>query len=397
MPRIDERLVPGTVVHCKATAVLCKAECKRLFGALHDSHFLEGIVLAAKKVASDTASGRKFTKNVVDLKLNVLKDRTKLASLGLAQVKVGPPPRDDMVTNHPVIDPGDRPVSPLPDTDVPPVHQESPETPTQRASAEFSFSDDSQGSPSSSQSNSPNSPNLLEPDPTVECHGVPWFTDNDRAEKVQNGELNYRKWFVRDRFFKQYHEGSDVSNQTDIFGYFELMFPPEALDTILAETNIQLQQIGHVAMTRGELLRFFGVMITMTRIKFDNRRDLWSLGSAGKYLPVVGLGQTGMSKNRFDAIFSSLRWSHQPPTPAEGQNSEEYRWMLVDDFVEHINAYRLKTFFRVTGSAWMSRSVGGMVWGVTGLMKVYLTMLLLTESQRTVVRSRMRPAVNRVS
>ena len=345
MPKLDPRLIPGSKVHCKASAVFCKAECKRLYGGLHDSHFMEGTVLSAKKVSTHSSSGKIFAKNVVEVEVNLLGNRTKIVTLGLAQLKAGPALDGNLLTNHPVINPSD-PVSPLAVAELPPPppHQQTPETPTQRASASFCGNSVSSGNSILSE-NLPSSPNLLAPDPTVTCHGVDWFTDNEKAKDPANGKVYARKWFVRDRFGNQYYEDSDLSNSLDIFGYFEMMFPPDALDTILCETNNQLRNAGYVTTYKGELLRFFGVMITITRLTFDSRRDLWSTIPAGKFVPRAVLGRTGISKNRFDALFSCLRWSHQPSERPPDMSAEEYRWLLVDDLVAHINRYRQRTFF----------------------------------------------------
>jgi hypothetical protein len=43
-----------------------------------------------------------------------------------------------------------------------------------------------------------------------------------------------------------------------------------------------------------------------------------------------------MSKNRFEDLFSCMRWSFQPAVPTlEGElaSPEVFRWKLVDDFV----------------------------------------------------------------
>ena len=51
-----------------------------------------------------------------------------------------------------------------------------------------------------------------------------------------------------------------------------------------------------------------------------------------------------MSRNRFDDIWYAVKWSCQPPEQPHGMLSEQYRWMLVDDFVDNINEYRARTF-----------------------------------------------------
>ncbi|KAL3808144.1 hypothetical protein ACHAXA_000428, partial [Cyclostephanos tholiformis] len=81
-------------------------------------------------------------------------------------------------------------------------------------------------------------------------------------------------------------------------------------------------------------------------INFHGRRhNLWeSSGTALKYLPSYNLCATGMSRNRFDDIWYAVRWSCQPPEQPLGMSSEQYRWMLVDDFVANINEYCARTF-----------------------------------------------------
>jgi hypothetical protein len=99
-------------------------------------------------------------------------------------------------------------------------------------------------------------------------------------------------------------------------------------------------------MTRQELLRWIGVCVLIAGINFCGRRQyLWeSGGTASKYLPSYDLRATGMSRNRFDDIWYAIRWSRQPPEQPHGMSSEQYRWMLVNDFVANINEYRVRTF-----------------------------------------------------
>jgi Transposase IS4 len=63
-----------------------------------------------------------------------------------------------------------------------------------------------------------------------------------------------------------------------------------------------------------------------------------------EYAPAVQLGQTGMSRERFDVLLSSLPFTHQPDTRPSSCSSEDYRWMLVNDFVQNFNAHRAQRF-----------------------------------------------------
>jgi hypothetical protein len=51
-----------------------------------------------------------------------------------------------------------------------------------------------------------------------------------------------------------------------------------------------------------------------------------------------------MSRNRFDSIWSSLRFGRQPAERPAHMTSEAYRWMLVDGFVDLFNRYRETNF-----------------------------------------------------
>jgi hypothetical protein len=117
------------------------------------------------------------------------------------------------------------------------------------------------------------------------------------------------------------------------------MFPPTQLQQMLALTNYQLRRAGKPMLSKGELLKFFGILILMTKFEFMSRRHLWSTTATSKYLPPPSLGKTGMSKNRFENIFRYIRWSDQPSVRQQSLSSEQYRWSLMDDFMENFNAH----------------------------------------------------------
>ncbi len=66
--------------------------------------------------------------------------------------------------------------------------------------------------------------------------------------------------------------------------------------------------------------------------------------SVVKVLTNTAVGFTGMSKQRFKDLFSSMRWSYQPEAPSEDKWSEDYRWKLVDDFVKNVNEHWANNF-----------------------------------------------------
>jgi hypothetical protein len=103
--------------------------------------------------------------------------------------------------------------------------------------------------------------------------------------------------------------------------------------------------MGESDMDFGELIRFLGIILLITRVDFPSRRYLWSTEAFSKYLPAFAFGRLGMTRNRFEAIWSCLRFSYQPEQRPEEMPTEEWRWMLVDDFVAMFNSFREKKFF----------------------------------------------------
>ena len=102
-----------------------------------------------------------------------------------------------------------------------------------------------------------------------------------------------------------------------------------------------MQKIGKVSITKGELIKFYGIIVLRTRYKFRRRRELWSTKLMSKFTEAPKFGEkTGMSRNRFDNIWSCIWFSDQPEQRPEGMGSMEYRWRLVDDFIDDLNDYR---------------------------------------------------------
>jgi len=95
----------------------------------------------------------------------------------------------------------------------------------------------------------------------------------------------------------------------------------------------------------GEVLKFLCVCVLATRYEFGSRADLWATTARRKYMLAPAFGErTGMSRRRFDALWSCLTFSLQVD---DANDSEASRWQLVTDCVTSINAHRAS---RVTPS-----------------------------------------------
>jgi len=91
--------------------------------------------------------------------------------------------------------------------------------------------------------------------------------------------------------------------------------------------------------TRGELLEFIGVTILPTLYESGSRAELRSTKPRNPYLIAPAFGErTGLSRCRFDALWSSMAFSVQHSSGRD--DSEQSRWELFTDFVNSINAHR---------------------------------------------------------
>jgi hypothetical protein len=118
------------------------------------------------------------------------------------------------------------------------------------------------------------------------------------------------------------------------------MFPPDQLRETLILLNVNLLKAREIQATTGELLKWMGVLILITRFEFGSRRDLWSDCAPSKYIPAPNFGATGMKRHRFEDIMRDVRWSDQPEVRAEGGGFKQHQWLLVDDFVKRFNVHR---------------------------------------------------------
>jgi Transposase IS4 len=137
------------------------------------------------------------------------------------------------------------------------------------------------------------------------------------------------KWMSKDDGVELKHTPLD---------YFMAAFPPNALKQILILTNKSLRKNEGKEIELGELLRFFGVILLITKFDFGRRRELWNTVLSFKYIPSPQFGiHTGMCRNRFEEIWMNLVFSAQLDERPPDMSMVTYQWMMVDDFVDDFN------------------------------------------------------------
>ena len=176
-----------------------------------------------------------------------------------------------------------------------------------------------------------------------------WVENNIRSYTNANGDVNERNFILRGNDGIEITPNSQRSRGMSRLDWFLLSFPPAELAEIIRLTNLELSKQNVRDYTtdycsRGEMVKFLGVLILMTRFEFNDRASLWKTTSISKYIPAPAFGRTGISRNRFDMLWRCIRFSEQAPVRPEGMSHAEHRWQLVDGFVERFNAHRERIY-----------------------------------------------------
>ena len=108
------------------------------------------------------------------------------------------------------------------------------------------------------------------------------------------------------------------------------------LESIVTLTNSQLAMSTKQQTNESEILKFFGILVLMSRHQFGPRRDLWLSVSKFKYISAPNFGVI-MPRHRFETLRSCIRFSDNGNMDDDGSPN---RWSLVDDFVTAINRHR---------------------------------------------------------
>lgn len=336
----DQRLVVGNRVHTRARLLTSDVKCRRMYGANWKVKKISGTVLRVIKL---TVNGRKATD--VEVKWNLV-DNAKIVTLRLTNIKSGEAPLDNIEDS---------------------------------AEIEGQMAEISEQIPAVTSSDTPNdtvTPNNEEhildvtmstssrdSGPVIEINGREWV----RKEVTMqiNGYICRRPWKVIGPVDEIASEGHHPSHMTP-FDCFMWMFPQGHLSEMVYSTNHRLEQRDLPITTKGELLRFFGVLVLLTRCQFGNRRSLWSNRSVSKYLSPPSFGNA-MSRQRFEVIRQNIAFTGY----ATDVSNMDDRWGLVKGFVDAINDHRatfVKPSERICVEESISRWYGlGGSWIVVGI------------------------------
>jgi hypothetical protein len=179
-----------------------------------------------------------------------------------------------------------------------------------------------------------------QPGSVTHVHGYEWHREDVLAPI--GGVIRKRSWVLTVPGGRHISAGSDYSIPRSLLEYFLAVLPVKHMAKIVELTSENLRKKSQRPTRCSEVLKFFGVMILMTRFEFSKRDSLWSSRRPSKFIPAADLGITGMSRTRFRELRSAIRFSEQGDETE--MTSSQHRWSLVTGFVEAINSHR-KEFF----------------------------------------------------
>ena len=173
------------------------------------------------------------------------------------------------------------------------------------------------------------------------AHGTEWH--KEEVTVPIGGWVARQAWSVKTSTGANITENGFVTDRI-IIDYFMIMFPLDRLGLIVRLTNATLCQTKKARTTEGEILKFLGILILVTRFESGKKRDLWNKRSRNPYIPAPNFGdKTGMSRDRIFALLSNIKFRKQPQERGD-MRSTHFRWALVQDFVDAFNNTSCKPF-----------------------------------------------------
>ena len=135
-----------------------------------------------------------------------------------------------------------------------------------------------------------------------------------------NGPTSCCMWKMTCQFTsKEFTAGCDNSgyygkdNKYTPYDFFLSCFPKDQLRAMVEQTSANLTMASKPMTSIGEILKWIGINILITRYEFGERSSLWSSKSGSKYIPAPNIGyRTGMSRERYDTLLQHMSWSFQP-------------------------------------------------------------------------------------
>ena len=312
----DPRRIVGSMVEAKACHVTNLAECVRRYGSNSKTKRVQGIITHMEVIKNSTTNRTMtFVTTAYDLGGTTICP----CRLNIQLVKAGPTPTAATVPtgggallgstdrDYTTTEVSTQPTATLPMLEAPSNTNTSLEQPTVAVARETP--------PLTTENNDTVIANNDTPLPEAAAtdHKQEWFVDDPAMKLPVNGNYHSRNWAVKTRMGYMLGRGGDHQNSYSHLEYFLMLFPPEQLQLIQQLTNNELAMGRKNYTMAGEIVKFFGVMLLVTRFEFGSRASLWSNMTTNKYIPAPSFGLIGMPRKWFDDLWMCIRFSEQPP------------------------------------------------------------------------------------
>ncbi len=325
----------GAQVHAKAIHVTSEAECARRYGSRKKTKLVSGVVEKAE-ARSNNPDGSGRRQWWITARFDLGGGTLKTVELNSRSVHAGcaPLPPDELLAQHQ-------------------QHQQQQQQQQQQEQQQQQQQQEEEANQEEAEAQQQDEavtatvgePPPVQEEPAQVAHGTPWFEEKGRARHCINGIKPYKEWSITTAVGETI-SASDVerASRYSRLDYFLMLFPGDQLLHTVRLTNEKLAKKNAEPTTRQEILKFFGLSILVARFEFCNRRDLWRTVAPSKYEPAMNFGLSGMSRNRYDILYTTISFSQQPEVRPENMRHEQWRWMLVDDFVDAFNRHREEFF-----------------------------------------------------
>ena len=269
----DSRRVVGGFVWAKSTTV--SNDSRRIYGVEADKQYLRGTVL---EVLTHRPEGARRATTLIKAKFIIGNDIEKVKVINLAQLKKENPSASvppAVATTAPAVattaaataatSTGGSPQNLEQSSTTTSVSTPTTDTTTTAGTAVAPGTSQTAGSGDASTAvNSTASSVRL---PVVECHGNKWFEGN--TELPTNGNFVHKTWKLTCQYSgTDVTPGCDLAKQFSPLDFFMAVFPKKQLSMMVEETSAKLQKEGKPRLTKGELLKWIGVLVLITRFEF---------------------------------------------------------------------------------------------------------------------------------
>ena len=309
----DERLIPGTTVHTKAKLLTTDRACRGMYGSLWKTKLVTGEVLGIQKVIKKTR-----TMTMVTAKWNLV-NSTKVVTLHLSNIKKGQSPEAQTPTGTPIEEHHCQ-------QGLPESHQHQTQSPNEGVTVTHGG-----GAQVLHTDVTPSARDNVYDGPVFIAHERSWKRLS--VTRPMNGVIPVTPWRMTGPLDEIITFGHSPRDMTP-YHFFSWMFPAGHLNDIVNGTNERLTRHGMKGTTAGEVLKFFGILILMSRFEFSDRRSLWARNSPSKFIPLPAMGAI-MTRSRFEDLKRHLSFSGVGEDAVNVTN----RWNLVSGFVKALNEH----------------------------------------------------------